>query len=149
MGLFKSQRTDCYCAFCKTPRSVYQKKRLGAFNIFASAACSFALMFTIWQRFDPRVFVFFGIFLAFAEVFVQLRWRVNIVCHHCGFDPVLYVRNPDRAAEKVNLKLQERKNNPAAVLARPIQLPKISKQRKEELEKLKVVQSGKTVSRQV
>ncbi|MCE3011007.1 MAG: hypothetical protein LW875_10385 [Proteobacteria bacterium] len=149
MGLFKSQRTDCYCAFCKAPRSVYQKKRLGAFNMLASGVCSLALMYTLWQKFDPRVFVFFGIFLAFAEIFVQLRWRVNIVCNHCGFDPVLYVKNPEKAAERVNLKLQERKNNPAKILARPLQLPKISQKRKDELEKMRAAQSGKTISRQV
>jgi len=74
---------------------------------------------------------------------------VNIVCNHCGFDPVLYVRNPEKAAEKVNRKLQERKNNPASVLARPLHLPKITQKRREVIEKLRAIQSGKTVSRQV
>ncbi len=68
-------------------------------------------MLAFWQSFDGRVFLLFALNLTVAEAFVQIRWRLSLSCHHCGFDPVLYVQSPEKAAQKVKdyrLKLQQR-----------------------------------------
>jgi hypothetical protein len=48
---------------------------------------------------------------------------MGIVCQHCGFDPSLYMKKPELAAEKVKLHLEKRKLNPASWLADPLQIP--------------------------
>ncbi|MCB0347826.1 MAG: hypothetical protein KDD37_03280, partial [Bdellovibrionales bacterium] len=46
-----------------------------------------------------------------VEVFSNIRWRVSIVCQYCGFDPVLYIKSPEMAAEKVKNFMLDRKNS--------------------------------------
>ena len=36
-----------------------------------------------------------------SEIFIQLRWRLTVACPRCGFDPVLYVKDPEKAARRV------------------------------------------------
>jgi len=76
-------------------------------------------MLVIWQDFDPRVFVFFGFALFLSEVFVGLRWRTSVSCVRCGFDPVVYKRSPEEAARRVRRYLEERADDPVAVLKGP------------------------------
>ena len=66
----------------------------------------------------------FVILLAISEVFVQLRWRVSMTCTYCGFDPVLYLKNIDCAVAKFKKRLDERKSDPATLLAPALQIPK-------------------------
>ncbi|MCB9026839.1 MAG: hypothetical protein H6625_11010 [Bdellovibrionaceae bacterium] len=68
-------------------------------------------MFIIWQTFEPVVLVFFVIYLAIAEVFIQIRWRLSVVCPHCSFDPVIYIKNPELACQKVKNRLDLRKDS--------------------------------------
>ncbi len=46
-----------------------------------------------------------------VEIFSNLRWRLAIVCKYCGFDPVVYLKNPEMAAEKVKNFMLDRKNS--------------------------------------
>ena len=124
MSFFQS-RVRCFCAFCKSERKIYRKRRSDVTNIAWSGFGALSLMFALFQEFDPRVFLFFVSFLIVAEVFVQTRWRTSIVCRHCGFDPILYVKSPNLAAQKVKFRLDERKNDPASLLSRPLNLPKV------------------------
>lgn len=83
-------------------------------------------MYAIWQDFDPRVMIVFVVCLAFSEAFIKLRWRLSMFCSQCGFDPVLYIKHPNKAAEKVKAHLDRRKEDPKYLLARPLNLPALS-----------------------
>jgi hypothetical protein len=128
-----SDKQDCYCAFCKTPRKIYKKRRINGLNLFAAAVAAVVSMYAVWQEFDPRVIFIYVVYLAFAEVFVQIRWRLNLVCKECGFDPILYMKEPSLAAERVKEKLERRKEDPATLFKPPLQIPKITKERAEAL----------------
>ena len=80
-------------------------------------------MVLIWREFDPRALVVFVVFLAIAEVFVQIRWRMSLSCRQCGFDPVIYRKNQEVAVEKVKDHLQRRKMDPRYLLYEPLNLP--------------------------
>ncbi|MEZ4872320.1 MAG: hypothetical protein R2827_08755 [Bdellovibrionales bacterium] len=121
------QSERCYCAFCKHERRVYTKKHISFVNFLLSILASATLMFAIWQSFDARVVILFALSLIVAEIFITIRWRVTLPCPHCGFDPILYVRDPKKACEKVNntigLRRQQsnylmRGKNPTQYLAR-------------------------------
>lgn len=149
---FGKNRHNCYCAFCKSPRRVARKRNINLWNIVASALVAGVLMIVFWQGYDPRVFIFFAFNLAIAEMFLQFRWRLSIPCRACGFDPVLYLKDPERAAERVKLRLDERKQDPGKVLARPLNLPTIAADRAEEIRQLearKKAPAGSLVSRNV
>lgn len=126
---------------------MFTKKNIGLFDIFGSALGATALMYAVFQEFDPRVLLVFVAFLAVSETFVQIRWRLTIVCKYCGFDPVLYLKDTTKAVEKVKLRLDQRKNNPATLLAAPLKLPTISKEKAELLEKAKT--SGALVNKRI
>ena len=147
MSVIFSSRKSCYCAFCKSPRKVYTKRNIGLFEIAGSALGAVAFMFAIFQEFDPRVLLIFVAFLALAETFVQLRWRLTIACKYCGFDPVLYLKDTNKAVAKVKLRLDQRKNDPATLLAKPLDLPKLSKERAELLEKAQT--AGSLVNKRI
>lgn len=91
-------------------------------------------MFVIWGQFDPRVVFIWVFFLAIAETFLQLRWRLTMACRHCGFDPVVYVKDPQLAAAKVKIHLDRRKEDPVSLFRRPLNIPTVTPEQRLEIE---------------
>ncbi len=116
---FFSATRQCLCAFCRSPRKVIKKRRLTWMNVLYSALLALLLMFIFWQGLDGRVFLFFLIHLVLAEAFIQIRWRLSLPCPRCGFDPVLYVQSPDRAAKRVSQFLDRQRQRADYYLRRP------------------------------
>ena len=112
-----------FCAFCRSPRRMPSSKRIEARHILGSILASALTMLLIWREFDPRSIFIFVVFLALAEVFVQVRWRMSLSCKKCGFDPVVYKKNAEVAVEKVKDHLQRRKHDPRFLLTEPLNLP--------------------------
>ena len=108
---------QCYCAFCKEPRRIYSKRHLSSLNIFLGFLTSLLLMFILWQSPDPRVLFIFVLSLITAEIFIQFRWRLTMACPRCGFNPLLYIKNPELAAKKVNEFFERKKQDPAFYLS--------------------------------
>ncbi|MFN8791501.1 MAG: hypothetical protein ACK5Y2_08630 [Bdellovibrionales bacterium] len=117
------KKIECYCAFCKTPRRVYFEKSLRLRHFFWSFMMSLACSFLIWGEYDPKSLLFCVVGLMTAEVFTKIRWRIHLTCRACGFDPVLYVKNPDAAATRVKEFLKKRQEDPDYLLRRPLNLP--------------------------
>ncbi len=120
----KAHKKDCYCAFCKTPRQVYAEKSVRARHIFWSFLLSCAGSFLIWREWDPKSLLLFVVAAMGAEVFIKIRWRMHMVCRSCGFDPVIYVKNPQKAAELVRDFLDRRSADPTTIFKKPLNLPK-------------------------
>ena len=70
-------------------------------HVFWSFLLSCALSFFIWRAWNPKSLLFFVVALMLAEAFIKIRWRMYMVCCNCGFDPVIYVRNSDKALSLV------------------------------------------------
>lgn len=98
-------------------------------DVGSSLLAALAMMYLVFQDFDPRFLIFFAVALAVAEIFIHIRWRVTIACTRCGFDPVLYKRDRARAAATVKAFLDERKDDPLAAFVRPPKLPVIIKKK--------------------
>lgn len=92
---------DCYCAFCKSPRKYFIHKNLRAVHYVQAAFLSTFLMYLIWNKFEARVFLIMATLLVGLELGLLVRWRLYIVCTKCGFDPVLYRKDPEVASKKV------------------------------------------------
>ncbi len=147
MSVFNAKKIDCFCAFCRTPRKAYRKKSIGFIHVLGSLMASVVVMFAMWQEFDPRFLFIFVICLAISEVFLKIRWRMNIVCPTCGFDPVLYLKDHQAAVQKVKFQLQVREQDPMSILKKPLDLPVLSAERAVALENKD--KKGQLVSRQV
>lgn len=147
MNKHQHQSFNAYCAFCKTPRRIYPKKRSGMLEFVASAFIALVLSWYFFRSIEPQSVIFMVMSLVMSELFIQMRWRASILCSVCGFDPVLYVKSPLKAAEKVKKHLELREKNPERILARPINLPTISAGRAEEVEKSR--KFGRVLSRQI
>jgi hypothetical protein len=125
-GFFQTSK-KCYCAFCRSPRLVYKKRHVSILDMVYTALAALLLSLIVWQDLDPRLSVFFALFLGLSEVFILLRWRFSVSCPHCGFDPVLYKRSPERAASQVNVHMAARRQSPMSAFTPPPRLPSLKR----------------------
>ena len=122
--MFKTTRR-CFCAFCRSPRAVYLKKRLSPIDVAFAAAAAGLLSMLVWQELDPRATMFFALGLGLAQIFVMIRWRFSIVCRRCGFDPILYKSSPAKAAARVSEHMRAERASPGSAFREPLNLPVI------------------------
>lgn len=108
---------------------VYDKRHAGWLDVGLAGMASAVLGFAIWQDFNPETLGFFAVFCGFAEIFVQLRWRLSITCPHCGFDPVVYRKDPSFASARVNEFLRLKREDPVTLLTGMPKLPALVKKR--------------------
>jgi hypothetical protein len=123
MGLFGSSKEKVFCAFCRTPHSVFKDKSFQLRHMFLSFLTSVCISFLIWKEYNPKSLMFFVAALMLSEVFLRLRWRLHIACRACGFDAITYAKDPALAAETVKNFLMQRKNDPQYLLKKPLNLP--------------------------
>lgn len=112
-----------YCAFCKSPKKFYSKSSRVFFHIVLALFLGVAFNYLWTLELDPRALFFSVIILFLLEMYQKFRWRLSVICHKCGFDPVLYIKDPSLACEKVKVRLEERQKNPLKNLFNPIKLP--------------------------
>lgn len=124
MFQFLQNRVQVLCAFCRSERAVYRKRRANGFDYAAALLTAVLLMYLVFGGIDPRAILFFVLFVILTESFIQLRWRMSVTCKHCGFDALLYKKDTAKAAEKVKVHLAQRRDNPDMLLSRPLHLPK-------------------------
>ncbi len=116
-------RQDVYCAFCSTKRKIYTKKHSGLINIIISLFMAILTSLIVYQDLDIRMSIVLGFYLALSEIFIHLRWRMSLICHECGFDPILYTKNPGLVASRVKLQLEKRKLDPNSYLKPKLKIP--------------------------
>ncbi len=118
-----AKRQSCYCAFCKSTKKVYKRKHLSFFEVIVMMLFSTLTTYLIWAPFDPRGLMILFLLLGTGEVFYRLRWRQSVICTNCGFDPVIYVQNPELAGQKIKDFLEMRKDDPRFLLKPKLNLP--------------------------
>jgi hypothetical protein len=106
----------CYCAFCKIERRVYLKKHITIIDLIFCLILAALVSFAVKQTLDLRALIVFVVASAIMEMIIQLRRRLSLVCSHCGFDPVIYLRDHNLAARLVKAHIEERYNDPNYLL---------------------------------
>ncbi len=127
----KTASRRCYCAFCRSERTLYRKRHVGPIDLFLALAASTLLSFIFWQDLDPRLVVFFVLAVGLAELFIVLRWRLSVVCSRCGFDPILYRRDQKAAAARVKAHYKTRLEDPMWVMSPPPKLRPIVRKKEQ------------------
>lgn len=126
MSRKNSKKLICYCAFCKTPHRIYKKKGIGFFHLSISLLLTVSFMWGYWGTWHLQAIPILLISLFLSELLTHFRWRLALICRQCGFDPLIYKKNPQLAASKVKTFLVRRKTEPSFLLAPAIRLPKKS-----------------------
>ncbi len=128
-----SSSENVFCAFCKSPKLIFARKRVGLLHIALSFTFGLIFNLVFWSVYDPRGLVLALVFILCSEVYIQLMWRLSLKCKECGFDPVLYTNDRSAAVTQVKFRLHERSQDPAFLLRPPLKLPFISLKRAESL----------------
>ncbi len=105
-------------------RKVYSGRHLGLIEIMGIVFFGIITTYAVYHELDIRGLMFVGILLLMGELFTQLKWRTSMVCRNCGFDPVVYVRNPEAAGLKIKAFLENRSESPEHLLRPPVIIPK-------------------------
>lgn len=128
MSKFSLKNSDhkktCFCAFCRTPHRVYANKGIGVTHIILSTLFTLCFMWGYWGHWHLQAIPILLLSLFLSELLLHFRWRLALICRQCGFDPLIYKKNPEKAAMKVKLFLLNRKNNPHFLLAPALRLPR-------------------------
>ncbi len=103
---------------------MYRNKNLSLFTILGLIGLSVVLTKTIWHNIDTRGLFILAFILITGEVCAQIKWRGSMICNNCGFDAVLYVRNPEAAGLKIKEFMEYRSTRPEYLLRPSIPLPK-------------------------
>ncbi len=106
-----AKKQTCFCSYCRNERTYVSKKHIQILDIVFLLIPSVLLSFIFWQQLDPRLLLFWVMLGVVVEIFSNLRWRLAIVCKYCGFDPVLYLKSPELAAESVKNFMLDRKSS--------------------------------------
>lgn len=85
-------------------------------QILGLVGMSFVLTLVTWQEMDPRGLFFLGVMLLGGEIFSQLKWRQSMICNNCGFDPILYLKNPAKAGSHIKEFIEARSEKPEYLL---------------------------------
>lgn len=141
----RKENHNCFCAFCKEPKTVRTKKSIGFFQVVSALILGISLSLTVFGNADWRGVLFFIGALIFIEIYMQMRWRLSIICKTCGFDPALYIKSPALASAKVTEQLDRRKTEAKYLLARPLNLPTVTEERKRELMRVEKRPSTKKI----
>lgn len=116
-------KTHGYCAFCKSPKLFYERKHISMLHVVLSLVVALCINYALTLEFGPSFLLIFSANLILAEMYIQFRWRMFVICQKCGFDPVVYVKNKNLACSKVKEKLEERKKDEIKNLFFPLKLP--------------------------
>jgi len=113
-----AEEVHCYCAFCRNPRRVYRKQSISFANVLQALGLASGLSYVFWGALDAKALLIFALSLMTLEIAIVIYARMDSTCPHCGFDPVLYMRNREAACEKVKKYIALRQNDPDVWLAR-------------------------------
>lgn len=90
------------CPLCTSPRKIKYSPQPTASHFLQIALTSVFFTLVCWNLFSWKGIVSFLPFWVIFEVIYRSRVRVALACEQCGFDPVLYLVDVDRARGEVD-----------------------------------------------
>ena len=114
----KNEKTECFCALCRSPRVIRYSRRLMLRHYFQ--------ILTLGIVFTAATFPWFNLNGAFA---IPLIWaifesthkslyRKDLKCPYCGFDPTWYKKDVKIARQKVEEFLKQNPESPLLARSR-------------------------------
>ena len=114
----KNEKTECFCALCRSPRIIRYSRRLMVRHYFQilTIAFVFTAATSSWYTWKGA-FALPLIWLIFESLHKSL-YRKDLKCPYCGFDPTWYKKDVKLARRKVEEFLKQNPESPIMVRSR-------------------------------
>jgi hypothetical protein len=98
--------TQFLCPCCKAQRRMNIDPHFGKMqHILQLLVTTIVVTLCGWPWFQWRTALLFFIFWAIYEVIYRLRLRSKLECPYCGFDPVTFLGDKEKAIAQVKQKV--------------------------------------------
>lgn len=116
----KSERRECFCALCRTPRTLRYERRMKARHFGQIMVLTLSVGAAAYPWMQWKGFMSLPIIWAIFESVRSSLYRKELTCPYCGFDPSWYKKDVKIARAKVEEFL---KQNPETPILRKIKNP--------------------------
>jgi predicted RNA-binding Zn-ribbon protein involved in translation (DUF1610 family) len=103
---------EFYCPMCTTPRRIGMSPKPGQPLHFAQVGITAILITMIGAHFYPWVgwrglVIFLPLWIGFETIY-RARVRAKVTCNKCGFDPLLYLADVEKARAAIQTHWRKR-----------------------------------------
>ncbi len=114
----KNEKTECFCALCRSPRVIRYSRRLMVRHYFQILTIAFVFTAATYSWLDVKgVYSLPLIWIMFEGIHKSL-YRKDLKCPYCGFDPTWYKKDVKLARRKVEEFLKQNPESPIMVRSR-------------------------------
>lgn len=114
----KSEKTECFCALCRSPRVIRYSRRLKGRHYLQILTLAFVFTASTYSWFGFHGAFALPIIWAVFETQYKSLYRKDLKCPYCGFDPTWYKKDVKLARQKVEEFLKQNPESPILVRAR-------------------------------
>lgn len=114
----KNEKTECFCALCRSPRVIRYSRRLLGRHYFQILTLGFVFTAATFPWFDVKGAVALPLIWATFEMIHKTLYRKDLKCPYCGFDPTWYKKDVKLARRKVEEFLKQNPESPVNTRAR-------------------------------
>lgn len=108
----KQRKTECYCALCRSPRTLRYSRRLKSQHYIQILTLGVVFTAATFSWFTWKgIFALPLIWASFESIHKSL-YRKDLKCPYCGFDPTWYKKDVALARRKVEEFLQQNPDSP-------------------------------------
>ncbi|MFP5489893.1 MAG: hypothetical protein ACLGG0_00225 [Bacteriovoracia bacterium] len=122
----KAAKRDCYCALCRSPRSMSYQRHLSPLHYLQMALLTVVLTWLMFDFLEWKTLGSFFFIWASYEFSRKLLYRRELKCTVCGFDPTWYKRDVRIARRHVEDHLREHPESAVLRARKPQKSPEIS-----------------------
>lgn len=114
----KNEKTECFCALCRSPRVIRYSRRLLTRHFFQILTIGFVFTAATYAWFAWKGVVALPLIWFIFETTHKTLYRKDLKCPYCGFDPTWYKKDVKLARRKVEEFLKQNPDSPLLVRAR-------------------------------
>ncbi|MFP5459863.1 MAG: hypothetical protein ACLGG7_14090 [Bacteriovoracia bacterium] len=103
---------DCYCALCRTPRTMNYQRNLSPMHYLQMVLVTVILTWSLFDWLEWKTLASFFFLWAGYEFSRKLLYRRELKCTVCGFDPTWYRRDIRVARRQVEEHLRDHPESP-------------------------------------
>ncbi len=117
----KAVKKECFCAHCRSPRSLRYHRRLQNSHFVQIAVLTIVVGASLYPWLEFKGFMSLPIIWAIFDLTYKTLYRKDLKCPFCGFDPTWYKKDVTVARRQVEDFLKQNPDSPVLQRSRKIQ----------------------------
>lgn len=114
----KSDKTECFCALCRSPRVIRYSRRLKGRHYLQILTLGLVFIAATYSSFGFMGASALPLIWATFESIHKSLYRKDLKCPYCGFDPTWYKKDVKLARRKVEEFLKQNPESPLLARSR-------------------------------